>query len=108
MKKLYAVYDLVAAEIVGPIFTHSADQAAIRDFSDVAKDARTTIGQHPADYQLVSLGQLEGLNIKPQHELIISGSQWLALKERDTAAEGGATGVPISLSDKERHARMTK
>lgn len=101
MRKLYAVYDLVAGEVIGPIFQHAADAAAIRDFSDVAADRNTTIGKHPADYQLISLGTLEGLQIKPAHELIVSGSQWLALQEKNTIAARG----PVAAIDSPANGR---
>lgn len=108
MHKLYAVYDMVAGEVVGPIFQAKADQVAIRQFNDVASDPRTIIGQHPADFQLMSFGTLEGFHVKLQHEMILSGSQWLAMQERKTGAQSAATAAPISLSDKDRHDRMTK
>lgn len=94
MKKIYAIYDNVAKQQTGPLFTQSADAAAIRLFSDGLADKTTTLGQHPQDYDLVYLGYLDEednnqgcrLNIVASlcDEVILRGSQWLAMHEKNT------------------------
>lgn len=93
MKKLYAVYDIVAREIHGPILTFNADAAAIRTFSEILADNKTALSQHPADYTLLYLGTItENDDTLPQilaslgAEVILTGAQWLAVQEKNTGA----------------------
>lgn len=53
--KAYSIFDLKALQYHAPFFTHT-DGSAIRSLSDLANDLNTTIGRHPADYQLFHVG----------------------------------------------------
>lgn len=51
----YSVFDRKALQYHPPFFA-STDGAASRSFMDLANDANTTIGRHPADYVLFRIG----------------------------------------------------
>lgn len=87
-KKIYAIYDTMAQAITGPLWTFGHDAAAIRTFNDLASDNRTEIAKHPADYNLILLGELvDETTILPHSETILEGSQWLALNQKSTQTE---------------------
>lgn len=88
MKYIYAIYDLVAGEIAGPLFTYAADAAAIRAFSDIAGRNDTTIAAHVEDYELIKLGMVKDRDLIPGMgtETILTGRQWRALQEKSTGA----------------------
>lgn len=48
---VFAVYDIKAKSYANPFFLAHAGQA-IRSFSDLAKDEKSSINAHPEDYQL--------------------------------------------------------
>lgn len=111
--KLYAIYDIVAQQLVGQhLVLHKHDASAIRMFNDVALTKGTQINTHPADYRLIALGELREhdgqLLLIPLNEVTLEGSQWLAMQEKTTGADSAATGEPISLADDERHRRMRR
>lgn len=87
MNKIYAIFDNLAMTITGPLMTFKANAAAIRTFSDIAGDAQTNIGKHPADYDLLQVGHIDDQgNITVYRETVITGEQWLAAQERNTGA----------------------
>lgn len=51
----YSVYD-VKSLTYSPPFFQPAHGSAARMFSDLANDANTSVGRHPADYSLFCLG----------------------------------------------------
>lgn len=87
MKKLYAILDRIANELVGlrmyTIMCFRTDEEAARYFSDAINDTSSILNKHPSDYTLVRLGQIDDLgNItatKP--ELVITGDTLLALQQ---------------------------
>lgn len=90
MKKIFAVYDRVAQDQVGPLMVFNREQAAIRIFTDGLADKSTTLGQHPDDYVLLALGELNEETaaiigyLEPGE--VVTGRQWLALQEKSTGA----------------------
>lgn len=108
MKNIYAIKDNVARAIVGPLICENADAVAIRMFSDLLGDKTLTIGQHPGDYDLLQLGYLANeeyesdvsghpalpithkIRLHPiaeeSYRIVLSGSQWLAIQEKNTGA----------------------
>lgn len=59
-RKLYAIYDTRAGDIMGQILQlQSHDAVAIRDFTDIVLGANSRLAMHPDDYALVELGELE-------------------------------------------------
>lgn len=84
MEKIYAIYDTLAKAILGQLQLFRHDAAAIRFFNDVASQQNTIVGQHPNDFELISLGTLgEGEFIFAQREVVITGAQWLAMQEKN-------------------------
>lgn len=83
---LYQIYDTVDQRVVGPIMTVRHEAAAIRYFTDLLRDEKTTIGQHPDDYKLILIGtQNEDTGIingasEPLDAL--TGKAWRAMQER--------------------------
>lgn len=81
---LYAIRDKVAGQIIGGIWLHRNDAAAIRMFTDVAQDQQSMIHRHTTDFELVKLGELnndtsvDGLR-EPQ--LILDGSTLNAIQD---------------------------
>lgn len=82
---IYAIFDVVAQMIIGGLQLHRHHAAAIRMFGDVASAKDTAIAQHPKDFNLIFLGQLNDDNtimaIVPP-EVVISGSAWLAAQSQ--------------------------
>lgn len=96
MKKLYAIYDIVAQMIVGHISIITHDAAAIRMFSDVATAKEPNmINQHLADFNLICLGNLlENVDdalapteIDPYYKIVITGEQLLAATTPEPSAD---------------------
>lgn len=56
--KMFSVFDSKAVVFGTPIFVPTKG-AAIRSFSDVANDEKSSIGKHPEDYTLFYLGEYD-------------------------------------------------
>lgn len=82
MRQIYALYDNVAKAIIGGLSLHYHDAPAIRMYSDIATMPQSTVGMHPADYDLLHIGSLsdEGI-ITPVNRTVITGAQWLASQQ---------------------------
>lgn len=111
MKYIYAVIDIKARALVGPLMHFHNDNVAMRTFSELAADKASQIARYPEDYELVKLGTLYdeshydpmrddpprpidenhqpyttiGIHNTP-HGVVITGKQWLALQEKNTGA----------------------
>lgn len=94
VKGLYALYDLVANDVVGNVVTlHAADPPAIRQFRDLM--ARDDFAGHVGDYALVrlgyvNLGTLDVLDVCtqdrpvaefPHRAVVVTGAQLVAKPE---------------------------
>lgn len=94
-RKIIAIIDLKAEDIVGPLWLFRHDAVALRQFIDIAEQKDTQVHQHLEDYELVELGQLEEDNqtITPTNRVITTGKALKALMEQEAekakAAEGG-------------------
>jgi hypothetical protein len=77
MKKLYAIFDR-AAEAIGPVMVFAHDAAAIRSFGDVASDPQSLISRHPADFELLHIGEVtdRGVVDTDGPRVVITGEQW--------------------------------
>lgn len=51
----YSIFDLKSLVYHPPFFTHTHGSAT-RMVADLANDPRTSVGSHPADYQLFHVG----------------------------------------------------
>lgn len=78
-KRLYIVYDTVAASIVGEILQALSDAPAIRAFHDALKTPNSLISQHPADFQLLYIGAIEdnGDLLIDNRAVVATGAAWL-------------------------------
>lgn len=56
--KVYALIDLKAGNYGTPFFCAS-NGLAIRMFSDLVRDPKTTLSRHPDDFQLFCLGEFD-------------------------------------------------
>lgn len=62
MKTLaFSVYDRAAMAYAPPFFTHTRGLAE-RMFVELASDPQTTVGKHPADFELYEVGSFESDN----------------------------------------------
>lgn len=57
----YSIYDRKGLNYHAPFFA-ATDGLAVRSFSDLANDANTTVGRHPADYVLFCVGTFSDTN----------------------------------------------
>nr|QJB18817.1 MAG: nonstructural protein [Microvirus sp.] len=80
-KNLYMVYDLVAETLIGSVILELTDAPAIRAFHDALRTKESLLAQHPADYQLVSLGELNmetGVMVASDGYIVVAtGQSWL-------------------------------
>lgn len=85
MRKLYVLFDRVARAVEGPIITFAHDGPAIRMFHDVLGSGQSSPGQHPADYDLLSVGDQDDQGmITPVIPVVVAmGSQWLETRNRE-------------------------
>lgn len=59
MKTLaFSVYDRAGMAYAPPFFTHTRGLAE-RMFTDLATDEKTTVGQHPGDFELYEVGSFD-------------------------------------------------
>lgn len=79
-KGIYAVRDLVAGTIVSALIVEITDAPAIRAFHDALANTGSALNQHPADYVLLDLGEVEmdtGTIIGITPITIATGASWL-------------------------------
>lgn len=90
MKKIYAVYDKVAEEIMDRLLVFSHDAAAVRFFQDALQDQQTILHKHPEDFELRCCGELESdggvhrqsMDGKQNYPcVVLSGASWLATQQ---------------------------
>lgn len=62
---LTIVYDRVAGASTGPVISTPSVGVAVRMLQDVARDERSAIHSHPGDYDLMKIGELDGLTLVP-------------------------------------------
>lgn len=90
-KKLIAIYDRLANDIVGPITIHKSDASAIRLFSDVASHPDSQVAKHIEDYELIEVGTISEemvctTALPDGHvRVILTGTQWFEARK---ASEG--------------------
>lgn len=107
-QQLYQVYDNVAQRSMGPIIAAYAAAAAIRSFTDAMKDERTTLAQHPEDFDLLHLGEQDehtGTILGVTPTIVLAGSTWAVMNSgasprTPAGADNGA--VPLNLEPTRR------
>lgn len=86
---VYAIRDKVAGMLIGGLYVHKHDAAAIRFFSEAAKQPESMIGKYPADFELVQCaivdndGNFYGLDpsgnlTKLSARVTLTGEAWAA------------------------------
>lgn len=80
MRRVYCLYDRVAATWIGQLVVDRADAPVIRMFHDLLADDKTGPGQHPNDYELKYIGQVadDGQLVSVDPQVVATGSAWLA------------------------------
>lgn len=91
----YCIYDRKALVYHAPFFA-VADGAAARSFSDLANDANTTVGRHPADYILYRVGTFDDAigNLLPETAVHIADAATLVARPNGELFGGDADNVP--------------
>ena len=87
MKRLYVVYDDCAQTVISGVIVGIADARAIRSFHDALKTKDGLLAQHPTDFRLLFVGELdlEGGNIIPSlggSLTCATGAQWVETQEK--------------------------
>lgn len=59
IKKIYAVFDIVGLEMVGPLLVFANDASARRAFQAGLTHADSSLSVHPSDYSLHILGEID-------------------------------------------------
>lgn len=88
MKNLYAILDLVSAQLIGSPFLYTHDAPAVRVFTDLINDTKTMVGHHPADHNLIALGLIDitrddqtiSVNLLPEFRTVVTGLAILAIQ----------------------------
>lgn len=86
MRRLYVVYDLLAAAMIAAVMEFRHDAAAVRAFGDILSDPQSMLSKHPADFDLLCVGTVSetGLVVGfPEHEVVITGAAWKAAQQPD-------------------------
>ncbi|WNK12584.1 MAG: nonstructural protein [Microvirus sp.] len=84
IKNLYAVRDTVANNIVGGIIMEALDAPAIRAFYDALRAPGNLLSEHPADFVLVQLGNIDTAtgDLREQPVITIAtGNGWLEMQK---------------------------
>lgn len=86
MKNIYAIRDRLADELVGHtmylFMIFNTDQQAVRYFADAILDEKSILAKHPADYELLAIGELhEGRYIRSTDDqrVVITGDAIVSL-----------------------------
>lgn len=85
-RNIYALRDTVADEFTPGLLTFTNDAAAARMFTDALQDKQSALGNHPGDYQLLEIGQLEtttGVLTPQAPRLVLTGEQWLLAQQQE-------------------------
>lgn len=105
----YSIFD-VKAQIWHAPFFMVADGAAARAFSDLANDASTTIGKHPADYTLHRVGSFDDntgrlLSDQPVHiaHAVSLVQRQPALFDGPERSAANGSDAPAGLADFDQH-----
>lgn len=86
---LYVVLDTKAAMALGGLLQFRHDAAAVRVFQEIYKDPQSAVSKHPADFQLMRVGEFDDESLfvaATEPAVIITGEQL----RMATAQEGGS------------------
>lgn len=83
-KKIYCVRDNVANEVVGGLIMDASDAPAIRAFYDALWTNGSLLAQHPADFDLLIIGEIDtatGLIDSIIPTTIATGNGWQEMQK---------------------------
>lgn len=90
--KIYAIRDRIADELVGMhmylLMCFRTHEQAARYFADAINDTTSILNKHPADYELIQVGELDrdtgNIRQLTPIQLIVTGDTVLALQKDTT------------------------
>lgn len=86
-RRVYAIRDRVSDDLVGRamylLMVFRNDAEAARYFADAVNDTTSIINKHPADYELVSIANLDDKGNFYPHDraVVVTGDSVVALQE---------------------------
>lgn len=88
-RSLFVIHDKVAETFIGQIIVERHPAPVCRIFHALLADNKTSLAQHPQDYNVVHIGYIEDDGtITPIAPLIIAtGAAWLAAQSQPTEAQ---------------------
>lgn len=96
-QQLYTLYDHVAETIIGSVMPFAREAAAIRAYNDLRKDQNTQLGQHPNDFLLLHVGEIDtstgAILPKTAPEVVDTGAS------ADGANDGAISSAPVDRGD---------
>lgn len=88
IEKLYSVYDHKAEMCIAGIIRVPNDEVARRHFHDALRNQESPLSQHPEDYDLMYLGDIdttEGMITNNTPRIVGSGADWLEASQLKVA-----------------------
>lgn len=84
MRRMYCIYDRVAATFIGQLVVDRADGPVIRMFHDLCGDGQSSLSQHPGDYDLLLIGMIadNGQITAEALVTVATGAAWAAAQEK--------------------------
>lgn len=79
MLTAYAVWDNLARAFEGPLWLQRHDAAAVRFFTDLLTDQRSSMQKHPDNYDLYAVATLDESGLEPT--AILHGDQAVAIPD---------------------------
>lgn len=84
LKNLYTVQDIVGNQLVGGIIQEIHDAPAIRAFYDALRAENSMLAQHPADFNLLQVGNIDietGDIVPTTPKIVATGNGWLEMQK---------------------------
>lgn len=87
---LFAIKDTLADDITGTVLSLRNEPEAVRFFRDLLQDSGNQVGKHPADHELLLLGEVKTVNDETYIDTncaktVLTGGQWLQMMSEETA-----------------------
>lgn len=81
---LYAIYDSVAKDLIGPIQMHKHDAVALRTFREILQLPNSAIAKNPRDYTLIRVGHVDAERpaITPDYQILAQADELLEAEQQ--------------------------
>lgn len=94
---LYIIHDEAGQSIVGNVWQSRKDSIAAREFYDMLTKGGTPLNEHPEDYNLIKIGELDidTGDVTPntskdyERKIVASGRAWRDMQNPINPNEGG-------------------